>query len=247
MEYLKQIIKKMIEYINPDITTTELAKEINSFCTKKVQESNGLLSYWIHYFLDYPWIVKQLKEMLGDLKGKKILDAGCGKSVLQFYLIEQGADVYSCDVNDYTEQLNQCDQRIKFKHCNFNDEFKFFNYEESFFDAIICVSVLEHMLPCAAQRACKNFAKCLTRDGCLILTTNMARSLQFTDNYIAYDKEYVNKIFINDELELVKKNFKDLDFHYSWFIQNKTYCLNNTTPLEFLSGGITLKKVKKND
>ena len=47
-----------------------------------------------HYLLDLVWIV----ENLGPVDGKRILDAGAGMGLMQWYLIEQGADeVISAD------------------------------------------------------------------------------------------------------------------------------------------------------
>ena len=46
-----------------------------------------------HYLLDWTWIISQL----GSVKGKKILDAGAGTGLLQWYLALQGAEVLSVD------------------------------------------------------------------------------------------------------------------------------------------------------
>jgi len=46
-----------------------------------------------HYLLDWAWIISQL----GPVKGKRILDAGAGTGLLQWYLARQGAEVVSVD------------------------------------------------------------------------------------------------------------------------------------------------------
>jgi len=46
-----------------------------------------------HYLLDWTWILSQL----GGVKGKRILDAGAGTGLLQWYLARQGAEVLSVD------------------------------------------------------------------------------------------------------------------------------------------------------
>lgn len=46
-----------------------------------------------HYLLDWTWIISQL----GPVKGKRILDAGAGTGLLQWYLARQGAEVISVD------------------------------------------------------------------------------------------------------------------------------------------------------
>jgi len=52
----------------------------------------GLEFGW-HYLLDLTWILSRL----GEVRGKRIMDAGAGVGVMQWYLAEQGATVYSVD------------------------------------------------------------------------------------------------------------------------------------------------------
>jgi SAM-dependent methyltransferase len=59
---------------------------------KRLARSLGLEFGW-HYLLDLTWII----SMLGPVKGRRILDAGAGTGVLQWYLAEQGAEVISVD------------------------------------------------------------------------------------------------------------------------------------------------------
>lgn len=51
------------------------------------------LEFGWHYLLDLAWII----ERLGDVKGKRILDAGAGTGMLQWFLANQGAEVISVD------------------------------------------------------------------------------------------------------------------------------------------------------
>ena len=59
---------------------------------KRLARSLGLEFGW-HYLLDLTWIISSL----GQVKGKRILDAGAGTGILQWYLAEQGAEVISVD------------------------------------------------------------------------------------------------------------------------------------------------------
>lgn len=59
---------------------------------KRLAGSLGLEFGW-HYLLDLTWII----SLLGAVKGKRILDAGAGTGVLQWYLAKQGAEVISVD------------------------------------------------------------------------------------------------------------------------------------------------------
>lgn len=59
---------------------------------KKVARSLNLEFGW-HYLLDMTWILSRL----GSLNNQRIMDAGAGTGVLQWYLAQQGADVISVD------------------------------------------------------------------------------------------------------------------------------------------------------
>jgi SAM-dependent methyltransferase len=59
---------------------------------QRLARSLGLEFGW-HYLLDLTWIL----SFLGSVKGKRILDAGAGTGILQWYLAEQGAEVISVD------------------------------------------------------------------------------------------------------------------------------------------------------
>jgi SAM-dependent methyltransferase len=59
---------------------------------KRLAHSLGLEFGW-HYLLDLTWIISSL----GPVKGMRILDAGAGTGILQWYLAEQGAEVISVD------------------------------------------------------------------------------------------------------------------------------------------------------
>ncbi len=59
---------------------------------RRLAHSLGLEFGW-HYLLDLTWII----SLLGPVKGRRILDAGAGTGVLQWYLAEQGAEVISVD------------------------------------------------------------------------------------------------------------------------------------------------------
>jgi len=59
---------------------------------KQLARQLGLEFGW-HYLLDLTWIIQQL----GPVKGKRIMDAGAGTGIMQWYLAEEGAQVLSVD------------------------------------------------------------------------------------------------------------------------------------------------------
>jgi SAM-dependent methyltransferase len=71
---------------------------------KRLARSLGLELGW-HYLLDLTWITSQL----GDVKGKRILDAGAGTGLIQWRLAEQGAEVHSVD------RVSRADLPVRFR------------------------------------------------------------------------------------------------------------------------------------
>jgi SAM-dependent methyltransferase len=59
---------------------------------KRLARSLGLEFGW-HYLLDLTWMIHHL----GPVKNRRILDAGAGTGVMQWYLADQGAQVLSVD------------------------------------------------------------------------------------------------------------------------------------------------------
>jgi ubiquinone/menaquinone biosynthesis C-methylase UbiE len=59
---------------------------------KKLARALRLEFGW-HYLLDLSWTIQKL----GAIQGKRIMDAGAGTGILQWYLAQAGAEVYSVD------------------------------------------------------------------------------------------------------------------------------------------------------
>jgi len=59
---------------------------------KSLAHSLGIGIGW-HYLLDWAWML----SLLGEVGGKRILDAGAGEGLLQWYLAGRGAEIISVD------------------------------------------------------------------------------------------------------------------------------------------------------
>ena len=82
-----------------------------------------------------------------SLKGKKVLDVGCGGGILSESLANEGADVTGIDQGDKVIQIaklhaKESGVKIKYKHINIEDFCK--NTDERF-DVITCLEMLEHV------------------------------------------------------------------------------------------------------
>lgn len=78
-----------LELLSVSLLDTERAK-IDEL--KNLAQSLKLEFGW-HYLLDISWILKQID----NIAGRKIIDAGAGTGVIQWYLADQGASVISVD------------------------------------------------------------------------------------------------------------------------------------------------------
>jgi SAM-dependent methyltransferase len=77
-----------------EIISVELLDKNRATVTTLKQLANTLgLEFGWHYLLDLTWIIQNL----GTVQGKRLMDAGAGTGVLQWYLAQGGAEVLSVD------------------------------------------------------------------------------------------------------------------------------------------------------
>ena len=82
-----------------------------------------------------------------NIKGKKILDVGCGGGILSESFANEGADVTGIDQGDRVIKIaklhaKESGIKVKYKHINIEDFYK--NTDERF-DVITCLEMLEHV------------------------------------------------------------------------------------------------------
>lgn len=94
-------IEEKIELLSVDLLNQNRPQVV---ALKQLAKSLGLEFGW-HYLLDLSWILNHL----GPVQGKRIMDAGAGTGILQWYLAEAGADVLSVD------RLNRSNLALRFR------------------------------------------------------------------------------------------------------------------------------------
>jgi 2-polyprenyl-3-methyl-5-hydroxy-6-metoxy-1,4-benzoquinol methylase len=116
---------------------------------------------------------EKVLELLGNIKGEKVLDCGAGKGSFTEQLVKKDGNVYACDIDSSRFRL-----KIPFKKANFNNNIPFNN---SFFDKIISIEVIEHLENPAIL--IKELSRVIRKNGQLIITTpniqNVKSKFQF--------------------------------------------------------------------
>ncbi len=122
-----------------------------------------------------------VRELLGDLKGKRFLDYGCGGGMFTVYAAQQGAaEVVAVDaVETALETARYFARNESVEHlCRFvqSEEFPG-SFARSRFDLILMKDVLEHVQN--DQALLDSAAKALVPGGVLVLSTQNAFSINY--------------------------------------------------------------------
>ncbi len=116
-------------------------------------------------FIEMPASLK----LLGDVRGKRILDAGCGSGIYSKLLAKKGAKVSGIEISqkmiDYAEEY--CERfDIDFRKGSIDK----LQYKNNFFDCILCSLVVHYLKE--PERVFKEFNRVLKKDGVLVFSTN---------------------------------------------------------------------------
>ncbi|MBS3149665.1 class I SAM-dependent methyltransferase [Candidatus Woesearchaeota archaeon] len=107
-------------------------------------------------------------SLLGNIKGKKVLDAGCGSGVYSRLLAEKGAQVYGIELSSEMVDLAKkhcAGMDIDFKQGSINK----LPYANNTFDTIIASLVIHYLKN--PETALKEFHRVLKKGGILIFST----------------------------------------------------------------------------
>lgn len=146
--------------------------------------------------LEYPWAVIHS----GFEPGMRVLDAGCGRGILQYYLARRGCRMSCCDIDgfrskkllkihrllhklrlapppDLTSRLRKNAQFFGVEIDYHIESMQNLSWPDKHFDIVYSISVLEHIKPPEEQRrAVQEMARVLKRGGQMLLTVDYAAS-----------------------------------------------------------------------
>ncbi len=163
--------------------------------------------------------------------GDRILDFGCGH---QAYLLNHVKDRIKKGVGiDYDSKSHKIASHIEVINYHFKSDLPF---EKSSFDKIFMLASLEHLTPETADRLFEEFARILTKDGKIILTTPTPRGKLILE-FMAFKLGVISSEEVADHKKYYGK--KDLEA----FANKHGYIIN--TYRTFQMGGNCLCVMEK--
>lgn len=114
-----------------------------------------------------PEVIKSI-DLLKKNNARRVLDLGCGTGRHTMPLAEKGFDVYGCDISETAlEKLGEMLPSANLKKCGMDS----LSYEDSFFDAVLCICVIQHARIEMIGKAVQEIHRVLRKDGLLVLVT----------------------------------------------------------------------------
>jgi len=210
------------------------------------------LKHW-----EYPWLIKH-----GAFKpGAKILDCGCGRGILQFYLAKKGYAVTSVDIStlktrqiqSFWNLLRELGLPIEENKAsamnamalrygtsiNFNvSNIAKLPFEDESFDHVYSVSVLEHMAKGEDVMAIKEMSRVLKKGGTMLVTVDFSPVRMERK---AYTKEEVLALIAASGLEF--DNNYDFDVpDWQKYLSDLTAAFSKKNRCEVSSAAFVLRK-----
>lgn len=174
---------------------------------------------------------RKLFENINIYKNKKILDLGCGRGDLSFFLARKGADVVGIDYS--IEAIKIANKKLS-KEKNIKDKIKFhledakkIIFGENEFDIVVSIDLFEHLYPEELKIVFKKVSYILKKDGMLLVHTEPNRLyLNFTHPFYVYSIStlliWLNKIISNKKYPNLSKDPRN-ELHKIQHVNEPTY------------------------
>ncbi|MFH1583083.1 MAG: class I SAM-dependent methyltransferase [Candidatus Falkowbacteria bacterium] len=113
----------------------------------------------------------QAIALLGDISGKKVLEAGCGSGYVARILAMKGAEVYGCDIAPEMLKISMAEEKLNPLGINYiNANIARIPYPDNSFDMIMSVSALIHCDTDTIQGFLKEAKRILKPNGILVIS-----------------------------------------------------------------------------
>lgn len=182
------------------------------------EDYNAIAEIYVKNCSEVEFYRPYIDDFIKNLKGKKVLDAGCGHGIFTNYFYQKGLDVQGIDFSE--KLLNVAKQNYQFLKFTNVDMCNFETKER--FDGIFIKNVLFHIPDEDIKQIFKKFKKFLNANGkiCIlmeipkeageqILAEEFDENLKVYYNYMMPEKVeqlLVEAGFEIDKLDIVKKN-----------------------------------------
>lgn len=175
---LKDKARLFEQYMEPILTRLETVYAQGGIPTHFREIAQYLkVCRWPFRKLEYSLVLDVLLDHLQP--GTRFLDAGSGVTPLAYVFAERGVEAWACDGD--AELIKNMTvlrpQRIYNSHVTYEaQDLTRLSYPDAHFDAISCVSVLEHIPPPYDQKAIQEILRVLKPGGIFVLTVDFTPS-----------------------------------------------------------------------
>lgn len=159
--------------------------------------------------------VNNVLEAIGDVRGKKVLDLGCGGGYFSNELSKMGADVVGVDYSKFAISFaKERYPQIDFRQLS---TYSLSDFPEDYFDAVSLIDVAEHVAD--HQSMINKISKALKNGGILLISTDFddniwaKRPFSLLFNFFQHFSSDGRAYRLIKKVELRRKQFKN--YHIS--------------------------------
>jgi len=171
------------------------------------------------------WLIK---NMAGELKGRRALDIGCGVGDVLFDLAMAGAEAYGIDYS--SNSIKFAGDYLKSKNLKATlkvGDAQNLPFGENFFDVVICSEVLEHIPD--DSRAVKEMRRVLKKYGIAIITApSGGKAVKEWGHIRHYSDEKMRKLLEDNGFRIIDIKYGARVYNWLWLypIKGSFYFLN---------------------
>ena len=175
-----------------------------------------------------------LADLLRERRAKRVLDLGCGSGRHTVYLAENGFEVYGIDISE--EGINSCQNHLAEKNLHaeltIGSIFEELPYKQSFFDAVVCIRVINHAVIEDIRKAIAEVERVLKPRGLILVTVRKSvadkphHRIIAPQTYIPVAGDEKGIIHYSFTKEILEKEFRNLKIIDLWTDEQSGYfCL----------------------